>query len=62
MGYGIIGLLVFALNIWALFNVWTSGSSVAAKLVWSIVIFALPVIGVILWLVFGPRGSSAVTA
>ncbi|MEM7701760.1 MAG: PLDc N-terminal domain-containing protein [Pseudomonadota bacterium] len=62
MEYGIIGFLVLALNLWALFNVWTSGASIAAKLGWSIVIFALPVIGVILWLVFGPRGGSAVAA
>ncbi|WP_034961761.1 PLDc N-terminal domain-containing protein [Erythrobacter longus] len=58
MEYGIIGLLVLALNIWALFNIWTSGASVVAKLVWSILIFVLPVIGVIVWLVFGPRGGS----
>jgi len=57
MEYGIIGLLVLALNIWALFSIWTSGSSVAAKLVWSILILVLPVIGVILWLLFGPRGT-----
>ncbi|UAB78398.1 PLDc N-terminal domain-containing protein [Erythrobacter sp. SCSIO 43205] len=57
MEYGIIGLLVLALNIWALFSIWTSGSSVAAKIVWTILIFALPVIGVIAWLIFGPRGT-----
>jgi len=60
MEYGIIGLLVLALNIWALFSVWTSASSIAAKIIWTIVIFALPVIGVIAWLVFGPRSSTQV--
>ena len=59
MEYGIIGLLVLALNIWALFSIWTSAASVAAKLVWSIVIFALPVIGLVLWLIFGPRSNTA---
>ena len=59
MEYGIIGLLVLALNIWALFSIWTSASSFAAKLVWSIVIFALPVIGLVLWLIFGPRSNTA---
>ncbi|EAQ29860.1 hypothetical protein NAP1_03770 [Erythrobacter sp. NAP1] len=57
MEYGLIGLLVLVLNIWALFSVWSSGASIAAKLVWTIAIFALPVIGVILWLVFGPRSG-----
>lgn len=60
MEYGIVGLLVLALNIWALFSVWTSGASIAAKIIWSIVIFALPVIGVIAWLVFGPRSSTQI--
>jgi len=60
MEYGVIGLLVLALNIWALFSVWTSAASIAAKIIWSIVIFALPVIGVIAWLVFGPRRSTQI--
>ena len=57
MEYGIIGLIILALDIWALFNVWTGPASTTSKLVWTALILLLPVIGLILWLVFGPRGS-----
>lgn len=58
MSYGIIGLLILALDIWALFSVWTSGSSVGSKLIWSAVIIILPVIGLLLWFFMGPRGQT----
>ena len=57
MEYGIIGLIILALDIWALINVWSGGASTASKLIWTALILLLPVIGLILWLIFGPRGS-----
>jgi len=56
--YGIIGLLILALDIWALINVWGSGSSLASKLIWSLLSLILPVIGLILWFFLGPKGSA----
>ncbi len=58
MEYGIIGLLILALDIWALISVWGSGSSVGGKIIWSLVILILPVIGLLLWFFVGPRGSA----
>ncbi len=58
MEYGIIGLLILALDIWALINVWGSGSSLASKIIWSLIILILPVIGLILWFFLGPKGSA----
>ncbi len=57
MEYGIIGLAILLLDIWALYNVWTGGSSVGSKILWSAVILILPVVGLILWFLLGPRGS-----
>lgn len=59
MEYGIIGLIILALDIWALLGVWGSGASVPAKVIWTIIILALPLIGLLLWFFIGPKGSVA---
>lgn len=61
MEYGIIGLIVLALDIWALLNVWSGGSSIGSKIIWSAIIVLLPVIGLLLWFFVGPRGSVQTT-
>ncbi|WP_300030743.1 PLD nuclease N-terminal domain-containing protein [uncultured Roseobacter sp.] len=62
MEYGIVGLIVLVLNIYALVKTWTSGVSLGAKLVWTLLILVLPVIGFIIWFFAGPRGSAHATA
>lgn len=57
MEYGIIGLLILALDIWALLSVWGSGASTGTKIIWTLVILILPVIGLLLWFLAGPKGS-----
>ncbi len=58
MEYGIIGLLILIADIYAIYQVLTSGASTAAKVVWTIAILLLPVFGFIAWLVAGPRGNA----
>lgn len=57
MEYGIVGLLILIADIYAIYQVLTSGASTAAKIVWTLAILLLPVIGLIAWLVAGPRGG-----
>lgn len=60
---GIIGLIHLALVIWALVNIFQSSYSTGGKILWAAVVFFMPVLGFILWLLFGPRSASrAVTA
>lgn len=59
MEYGVIGLLVLIADIYAIYNVLTSGVSTGAKALWTLLIALLPVIGFIIWLLAGPRGISA---
>lgn len=59
MEYGILGLLILIADIYAIYSVLTSGASAAAKVVWTLVILLLPVIGFIAWLVAGPRSGRA---
>ena len=49
------GLLILIADIWAIVNVLNSRSSTGAKVLWTVVILILPVLGFIGWLVAGPR-------
>lgn len=52
---GLIGLLVLIADIWAILNIAGSRTSLGAKLVWIVVILVLPVVGLLIWLMAGPR-------
>lgn len=52
---GILGLIILALDIWAILRVVQSGASTGAKVIWIVVILVLPVIGLIIWLLAGPK-------
>ncbi len=58
---GIIGLIILALDIWAIINVIQSGASTGSKVVWVILILVLPLVGLIIWFFAGPRGGRATT-
>ena len=48
---------MLALDIWALISVIGSDASTGKKVIWVLVILVLPVLGFILWLLFGPRAA-----
>ena len=54
---GLIGLLVLIADVWAILNIIGSSASFGAKLVWILVILILPVVGLLVWLVAGPRAK-----
>lgn len=54
---GLIGLLVLIADIWAIVNVFGSSASTGAKVVWIVVILLLPVLGLLIWLLAGPRAA-----
>lgn len=58
MEYGLLGLIILALDIYAIYQTLTSGASTLAKVLWTLAIIVLPVLGFIAWLVAGPRGGS----
>lgn len=53
--YGITGLIVLILDLWAIINVIDSGRSTGDKVLWTVIILVLPVLGFIAWLLLGPR-------
>ena len=51
----IIGLVILGLDVWAIMNVWGSGAMVLAKLLWTMLILFLPVVGMLIWYFAGPK-------
>jgi succinate dehydrogenase/fumarate reductase cytochrome b subunit len=58
VGYGgLFGILVLAGDIWAILNIAQSGASNGKKLVWILVVLLLPLLGLIVWFLAGPRSG-----
>lgn len=55
--HGLFGLLVLIADVWAVVNVLQSSSDTAKKVIWTVVVIVLPVLGFLLWLLFGPRAE-----
>ena len=53
---GLLSLIWLIIVIWAIVKVAKSGASTLAKVIWIIVLIIFPLIGLILWLLFGPKG------
>lgn len=55
MEIGLVGLIILILNVWAIIKTVQSGASTGVKVLWVVLILLLPVLGLLLWLIFGPR-------
>jgi Phospholipase_D-nuclease N-terminal len=56
---GLGGFIVLIADVWAIVNILQSGASTAAKVLWTVVVIVLPILGFILWFFFGPRTGRA---
>jgi hypothetical protein len=56
-GLGLGGIILLALDIWALISVVGSNAGTGAKVIWILAILFLPLVGFIAWLIFGPRAA-----
>ncbi|MBT8096110.1 MAG: PLDc_N domain-containing protein [Woeseia sp.] len=56
---GLLGLIVLALDIYAIVQIVSSGASTGAKIGWSLLVILLPVVGLVIWAFAGPRGRAA---
>ncbi|MQU65164.1 hypothetical protein GHO25_18790 [Pseudomonas sp. FSL R10-1350] len=54
---GLVGLIILALDIWAVINVLKSNVGTGMKILWVLLIIFLPVLGLIIWAIAGPRGN-----
>ncbi|MFT7131485.1 MAG: hypothetical protein ACI81O_000187 [Cyclobacteriaceae bacterium] len=52
--YNIVGLLVLVADVYAIVMIVQSSAKNIEKLIWSLLIFLLPVLGLIVWFLTGP--------
>ena len=56
---GIFGLLILILDVWAIVNIAQSGASTGHKVLWIVLVLLLPLLGLIIWALLGPRSGRA---
>jgi hypothetical protein len=52
---GLWGLIVLVADVWALVNILQSGADTGTKVLWTVLVIFLPVLGFILWYFIGPK-------
>jgi succinate dehydrogenase/fumarate reductase cytochrome b subunit len=56
---GLLGLVVLIADVWAIVNIFQSGVDTGAKVLWTVLVILLPVLGFILWYFLGPKTGKA---
>lgn len=52
----LLGIVILIADIWAIVKTLQSSVTPGTKALWVLIIFLLPVVGLIIWFFFGPRG------
>lgn len=56
---GLYGLIVLIADVWALVNIFQSRADSGRKVLWTVLVILLPVLGFILWFFLGPKTAKA---
>jgi succinate dehydrogenase/fumarate reductase cytochrome b subunit len=56
---GLGGLIVLIADVWAIVNIFQSGADTGKKVLWTVLVIVLPVLGFILWYFLGPKTGKA---
>jgi hypothetical protein len=56
---GIFGLIVLIADVWAIVNIFQSAADTGKKVLWTVLVIILPVLGFILWYFLGPKTGRA---
>lgn len=54
-GGGLLGLIILILDIYAIIKTIESNASTGSKVLWTVIIVLLPILGLILWFLLGPK-------
>ncbi len=55
MATGLLGLLIFIADVWAILTIIQSKAEVGAKVLWCLLVIILPVLGLLIWYFAGPK-------
>ena len=53
--HSLLGILVLVADVWAIVNIMQSSADTTKKVLWTVLVIILPVLGFILWFFLGPR-------
>jgi hypothetical protein len=56
---GLWGLIVLVADVWAIVNIFQSAAGTDRKVIWTVLVILLPVLGFILWYFLGPKTGRA---
>lgn len=54
---GLLGLLILIADVWAIISVIQSPAGTGGKVLWVVLILVLPLLGLILWFLLGPKSG-----
>jgi Phospholipase_D-nuclease N-terminal len=54
----LFSLVILGLDIWAIVHVLRSGEEVGIRVLWVLLIAIVPILGLIIWAIIGPRAAS----
>jgi hypothetical protein len=55
---GLLGLILLVLDVFAIVKTIGSGASTGTKVLWVVLILLLPLLGLILWRLLGPKSAT----
>ena len=55
---GILGVIILLLDIFAILKIAQSSATTGAKALWIVIVLLLPLLGLIIWFLFGPGDKS----
>jgi len=55
IGGGLLGLIIFILDIYAIIKIMGSAASTLKKVIWVVIVLLLPIIGLVAWFIAGPK-------
>ncbi len=53
---GLLGLIILIIDVWAIIKVVQSSAGTGSKVLWVVLILVLPILGLLLWFLLGPKG------
>ncbi|AUH33211.1 PLD nuclease N-terminal domain-containing protein [Paracoccus tegillarcae] len=53
----IFGIIIFALDVWAIASIINTNASTGTKILWIALVAFLPVLGLIIWWFAGPKAN-----
>ena len=53
---GLLSLIWLIIIVWAIVKTMQSGAGTGAKVLWIVLLLVVPLLGLILWLLLGPKG------